>query len=317
MSPVEMHLRDKGADDPEIEAMKNLGRQNFRKGIGSIVYESSHFNYRDVNGNHYEGQTRDNCGLYALKRLLFVLGRYGKVPETLWYEYTDQELRDKLAVMSGGKKFVSQDKGIDILYLVKLMVNIGVPIEYCKVHYYYNGKEMKEALLAANDANMMIPLTADELTRLTVRIHEELPRLKKRVQEAVVLANTAMAETKRWMSIVENDAENDSERDIAAVKVIRSAWKVRQALADAGALRMEAFNNYNGYIAGFFTHLQDELAPKYLLPLLPFVAEARCAIIELVDSATESMEIAEALAKKAAKIRPGYEAYVDVATRNE
>jgi hypothetical protein len=141
ISEVKRHLCDKGASNAEIEEMINIGRRGCVLGIGRIIVAVpevkggvGHFYYRDTKGTAYEGHTYANCGLYAMKRYLFVLGRHGEVSKTLWYEYTDQELRDKMAALPGGEKFRSQDSPMGDKYLVTLMISIDVPIHYCKVY---------------------------------------------------------------------------------------------------------------------------------------------------------------------------------------
>jgi hypothetical protein len=74
---VKEHLLAHNASDGEVEVMKKIGRENFGKEIGRIVFEFNHFTYRDSTGVH-EGQSGNvNCALYAMKRYLFVLGREG------------------------------------------------------------------------------------------------------------------------------------------------------------------------------------------------------------------------------------------------
>jgi hypothetical protein len=95
LAEVEKHLRAHGASDEEIKATKHIATEHFGDNIGRIMWDNGHYWYGDDMGNH-DGQPVDdgiNCGLYALKRLLFVLGRHNIVDKNLWYQYTDMELR--------------------------------------------------------------------------------------------------------------------------------------------------------------------------------------------------------------------------------
>ncbi|GHT61908.1 hypothetical protein AGMMS49531_09380 [Endomicrobiia bacterium] len=118
-SKVEVYLKAKGADDVEIRQTSKIEKEDFGEGDGYIIYENNHFYYKD----HDNGWTYNNYGLYAVKRLLFVLGRRGIVDEDLWYRCTDRQLRGL---------FIPPDQNVMLScsQVRTLLEDFGVPPEY-------------------------------------------------------------------------------------------------------------------------------------------------------------------------------------------
>jgi hypothetical protein len=107
------HLAGKGATAKEIMEMMKIEKECFGEN-GYIVFNGHHYWYEDSMGPH-EGQSGDaNCGLYAIKRLLFVLGRKGIVDKNLWYKYTDDDLREMLPEVLVDKNFRLKDPGVPL-----------------------------------------------------------------------------------------------------------------------------------------------------------------------------------------------------------
>ncbi|GHT45285.1 hypothetical protein AGMMS49936_02270 [Endomicrobiia bacterium] len=76
-----------------------------------------------------------------MKRLLFVLGKHGKVDKGLWHRYTDSQLRG----MDLPAHQVDQGKFLYDTNLKTLMEDLGVPAEYCGI-YNTDGEKVAEAL---------------------------------------------------------------------------------------------------------------------------------------------------------------------------
>ncbi|GHT38483.1 hypothetical protein AGMMS49593_07920 [Endomicrobiia bacterium] len=103
--------------------MLKIEKEDFGKNIGRIIYWNNHYYY----GGHDSGWTRKNCGLYAMKRLLFVLGKHDEVNKGLWYRFTDSQLRE-LDLPA------NQDENIPLCLLRTLMNDLGVPAIYNKIY---------------------------------------------------------------------------------------------------------------------------------------------------------------------------------------
>ncbi|GHT55289.1 hypothetical protein AGMMS50233_04980 [Endomicrobiia bacterium] len=131
-SKVEEYLKAKGADDAEIRQMLKIEKENFGEGIGHIVYdENNHYYYE----GHDTGWTHCNSGLYAVKRLLFVLGKHGIVDKDLWYRYTDSQLRQTDIALDECETIIP-------CTLKTLMEDLDVPASYRGI-YDKNGDELE------------------------------------------------------------------------------------------------------------------------------------------------------------------------------
>jgi hypothetical protein len=132
----------KVASEDEIKATMKIATEDFGSDvtdinhIGHIVYDDIHYYYRDHNNRSHNGQSGSgNCGLYAMKRLLFVLGKYKLVEEDLWYKYTDVELREKIVRITGAEKYKCQSEIIGAPILRTLMRDIfKVPVKYNEIY---------------------------------------------------------------------------------------------------------------------------------------------------------------------------------------
>jgi hypothetical protein len=88
---------------------------------------------------HDDGQTSQNCGLFAIIRLLYVLGQNGVVPKHLWYSLTVQQMRDILVdrVVIGGvpveKYYRDQGMPLEAVEIKTLMQYLGIPAEYIRI----------------------------------------------------------------------------------------------------------------------------------------------------------------------------------------
>ncbi|GHT47514.1 hypothetical protein AGMMS49936_08390 [Endomicrobiia bacterium] len=109
--------------------MLKIEKEDFGENIERIVYENNHYYYR----GHDNGWTRKNCGLYAMKRMLFVLGKHNEIDKNLWYKYTDSELRE----MDVGP---NQDNPIFVGQLRTLMEDLGIPPKYREIHSRTGGE---------------------------------------------------------------------------------------------------------------------------------------------------------------------------------
>ncbi|GHT56281.1 hypothetical protein AGMMS50233_07750 [Endomicrobiia bacterium] len=129
-SKVEEYLEAKGADNAEIREMSKIEKEDFGEGIDHIVCENNHYYYKD----HDNGWTHCNCGLYAVKRLLFVLGKHDIVDKDLWYKYTDSQLREMLLEIPEREKETNQNVTIRSNTLKTLMEDLGVPDDHCRIY---------------------------------------------------------------------------------------------------------------------------------------------------------------------------------------
>ncbi|GHT39001.1 hypothetical protein AGMMS49593_09320 [Endomicrobiia bacterium] len=128
-SEVGKYLKARGAGNAEIREMLKIEKEDFGENIERIVYENNHYYYR----GHDNGWTRKNCGLYAMKRMLFVLGKHDEIDKNLWYKYTDSELRE----MDVGP---NQDNDIFVGQLRTLMEDLGIPPKYREIHSRTGGE---------------------------------------------------------------------------------------------------------------------------------------------------------------------------------
>jgi hypothetical protein len=130
LTEVGKNLQARGCDENEIIQMMKIETENFEGRIDHVCWWSNHFYYY----GHDNGQTHANCGLYAVKRLLFVLGKHKIVNEDLWYRYTDAELRDILVTISKDETDRNQNNIISAYRLVVLMNRLGIPAAYIGVY---------------------------------------------------------------------------------------------------------------------------------------------------------------------------------------
>jgi hypothetical protein len=117
LSEVGKYLYSKGCAEYEISEMMKIEKEDFEGPIEHVIYHNYHFHYK----HHDKGQTYANCGLYAVKRLLFALGKKGIVAKDLWYKYTDVELRDMIVKISGDESDRNQGKVLDVWDVDRLM----------------------------------------------------------------------------------------------------------------------------------------------------------------------------------------------------
>jgi hypothetical protein len=246
LSKVGKYLKNKGCDDLEIKAMMDIEKEDFGENIDRVMHKGIHFWYE----NHDKGGTHMNCGLYAMKRLLFVLGKHGLVKEDLWYRYTDVELRDMLVNISGYEKDRKQSETIWINILKTLMRDVGVPEEYCKIDHDFGDDvgvlatswrftpyslapgcfedtrdRMKERMIgfevkaraAANDAKSARVNAEEEAAKSNMA---QAARWADKANEALKAANEAST-----------DAHNESE-----------SWQNTAIQADAEAAAIETYN---------------------------------------------------------------------------
>jgi hypothetical protein len=138
-------LYKRGCKANEIKEMMKIENEDFgmdvkdKKYIGHIVYWNNHYYYR----GHDRGYTYHNCGLYAMKRLLFVLGKHPDtgIGEDLWYRYTDKELRDMLVRITGNENNRKETEFIGSFILQRLIQErFGVPDKYNKGIYGADGR---------------------------------------------------------------------------------------------------------------------------------------------------------------------------------
>jgi flagellar basal body-associated protein FliL len=287
LSEVAQHIRARGAGNAEIKATVNIGRGGFGEGIGSIVRKNGHFTYRNANGTPYEGQTHYNCGLYAMKRFLFVLGRHGLVDKNLWYEYTDQELRDKLAEMPKGARLKSQGEPICARYLKTLMKDIKIPIGYCSKIYDYD---------LHSDICFIAPfLTSEEKEFIVAKINREVPAMESKVRNILRRAQNAEAEAEIEMKKVRVtlDAKIKNtvkENVINAARVAQDAASEAKALLDEVLTAHKTLSDNLGY-GGW------ELPDEIMIEVENATTQAREKTRETTDAARWAKKLAEEAAK--------------------
>jgi hypothetical protein len=215
---------------------KNIATEYFGEEIGYIVCEGNHFYYKDSAGDHDGQSGAANCGLYALKRLLFVLGRKDIVAENLWYEYTDSQLREKIAKMvraEYAREVVRPTTLISARHLRKLMIDINIPSWYCD---FYDRKGKKSLQAAFASFYSLIP---EEQVTDKAEIEAMLEALEKQ-------AKVGLAKAKEWMAKVikkageAEKAGNDKEKAVeqemrefnAALGDVKQAQEVVEAIYD-------------------------------------------------------------------------------------
>jgi hypothetical protein len=98
-----------------------------------------------------------------------------------WYQYTDQELREKLVKMPQGEQFRSQDAYINLVFLINLMRGVEVSDKYAKI-YDTNGERI------IDDSTREKSYDKADIVR---KIYEA-PELERRVDEEARIAYKAM-----------------------------------------------------------------------------------------------------------------------------
>jgi hypothetical protein len=128
-SEVVQYLIQKGdCSKVEILLMSKVEKEVYPNQIKSIIFTGNHYYYDGFDN----GQTEQNCGLYAAKRLLRHLGQNGIVDKDLWYRYSDVELRE-MVVSIAGNEYRSQAKPLYELTVRQLLIQLGCPNEYIKI----------------------------------------------------------------------------------------------------------------------------------------------------------------------------------------
>jgi hypothetical protein len=216
LSKVGKYLKNKGCDDLEIKAMMDIEKEDFGENINRVMRVGYHFWYE----NHCSGRTHLNCGLYAMKRLLFVLGKHGVVDENLWYKYTDDELRDMIANISGYEKNRNQSKFIEGNILKTLMRDVGVPERYCKI-YDESGEEALAGFVPHSLAPGCFEHVQEQMKERMIGFEARARAAANDAESAKVKAeeaakNSNMAEATRWADeadkafVVAKEAEYDA-----------------------------------------------------------------------------------------------------------
>jgi hypothetical protein len=181
LTEIAEHLLSRGAGDVEIEAMRHIATEHFGEDIGCVVLENGHYYYKDSKKNHDGPQTPNNCGIYALKRLLFVLGKKGIIDKNLWYEHTDQELRAFLFEPQQGQRPLFYEHGVLIPEAVLTLIHkfAGNTSKYSWVYDRFNKRIAK------------IPppqFHADEEAAQVAEIEKEVRPLEEEAAEAQRIA---------------------------------------------------------------------------------------------------------------------------------
>jgi hypothetical protein len=163
-SGLEEILRMRGFTPEEIDLFLKMPQQLSNVRLSDEPY------VLDVGGHfcldgHDDGQTGQNCGLFAVIRLLYVLGQNGVVDKDLWYRYTIQQLRDIMVdTLEAKEEHRNQGHGIGPVELKNLMKYIGIPDQYSRVvrkgDYWHN-----EAQLSINALKKELEFLEDLLTR--------------------------------------------------------------------------------------------------------------------------------------------------------
>jgi hypothetical protein len=140
-------LRNQGRPQAEIDLLLRMPQQLSNVGLTNLYIIFGGFQYgHDWNmGGHYylvghdDGQTSQNCGLFATIRLLYVLGQNGVVPRHWWYSLTVQQMRDILVdrVVIGGvpveKYYRDQGMPLEAVEIKALMQYLGIPTQYIRI----------------------------------------------------------------------------------------------------------------------------------------------------------------------------------------
>jgi hypothetical protein len=129
---LEKVLRNQGRPQEEIDLLLKMPEQLKGVSIDScvIIFTGSHYFLYD----HDDGQTGQNCGLFAIVRLLYVLGQLGIGDEYLWIRYTMQDLRDILIDKLGADdEYRNQSRGTKEKQLIMLMRYLGIAEKYIRI----------------------------------------------------------------------------------------------------------------------------------------------------------------------------------------
>jgi hypothetical protein len=140
-SDFEKLLRNNGFYEPvEIRIMEQIEKENYGPNIKPITFMGNHFYYNTPNDSSY----RNNCGLYALKRLAHHLGQKDIVDKQLWYRYPDQELRNMTVELTNGyEPYRNQMETLTVEIVGRLAVEkLHIPPKY--VCFVGTNKSLKE-----------------------------------------------------------------------------------------------------------------------------------------------------------------------------
>jgi hypothetical protein len=220
-------LKGKGASPQEIIEMMNIEKEDFGENIGRVIFNgTNHYYYRDDRRDHHGQSGAANCGLYAMKRLLFVLGRHKIVDEDLWCRHTDDQLREMIFELLGGElaseslRIIKEHtEMISAGYLRTLMKNIGIPPERCLI--YYENDEIIPNIHASFCPDV---LSREEYAISMAETKGKIIEIKSRAQELLVRAKA----TKDKIQLKVNEANNEHEGD----KRQQALQEARQALAE-------------------------------------------------------------------------------------
>jgi hypothetical protein len=142
-------LRSQGRSQAEIDLLLRMPQQLANVGLNDGIYiVFSGFGSDGHDGNmaghyylvgHDDGQTSQNCALFSIIRLLYVLGQNDIVPKHLWYSLTVQQLRNILVdqVRTAGtavpKYYRDQGTPLEKAEIEALMRHLGIPEQYIRI----------------------------------------------------------------------------------------------------------------------------------------------------------------------------------------
>jgi hypothetical protein len=138
------------------------------------------------------------------------------VDKNLWYEYTDQELRGRFAVIPTIMEGLDDDEAmIDVESSIRLMMNIGIPHEYCCCEIAPEG--------------VVVPfLTQSTLEKIMAKIDKEVPEVESKAIAAQAQAEQYLAQAKADIVNVRDEKAEAGVRNAAKAKVIDAAAQVAQ-----------------------------------------------------------------------------------------
>jgi hypothetical protein len=235
LAEVERYLEAKGAGPIEIMEMIKIAKENFGKNIGHVESNrADHYYYRDDRGEHHGQSGAANCGLYAMKRFLFVLGRHNIVDKNLWYRHTDDELREMVFDSLGGEvlEVKNHNVTIDSNYLTTLMNNIGIPPKQCLVHFKGGG--------LANGAFLPRVLKKEEYAARMVEINKKREELRNKSQNILQTARAAAGIARAKVNASKADGLSENLKQQALQEAMQAKANIDTAEAEARRLRREA-----------------------------------------------------------------------------
>jgi hypothetical protein len=223
LAKIKEYLRDKRVSQPEMEATMRIATEDFGEGIGRIMCDNGHFWYRDGRRVDHDGlRTHNNCGLYAIKRMLFVLGKHSDtgIDEDLWYRYTDDELRCYFDKKWYGRDVVHMEYNPTLTpgFVSKLMRELGVEAKYCAIYDRHS-----------NPVPLDLPSpppTQEELNAAKKKVDDIKARLQILEERATAALKLAQADnaTKEDIGKAENDIR-EVDVDIDKISEEVGAWR--------------------------------------------------------------------------------------------